>query len=157
MAIRKVLLIGDETLRKISKPVDKFDDKLAELLQDMYETLIKENGAGLSAVQVGILKRVFIMNLDSGLVEFVNPEIIKKSDKTCIALEGCLSVPEKSGRVERPVSVTVKFQDRKGNFHTRTFTDYEAKCVCHESDHLDGILYVDKILPSKPKKYKGVK
>lgn len=156
MAIRKVLVLGDETLRKVSKPIDKIDERLIELLDDMKETLDKENGAGLSAVQVGILKRVFIMNLEpSGLVECINPEILSMSDKKEAMLEGCLSVPGKSGKVARPISVTIKYQDRNGTYHTRTFNGFEARCVCHESDHLDGILYVDRIIKTDKKaKYK---
>lgn len=158
MALRKVLIIGDETLRKISKPVEKFDDNLKILLQDMYDTLKKENGAGLSAVQVGMLRRIFIMELEeSGLVEFINPEIVSQSKDTNVQLEGCLSVPEKSGKVERPNKVTVKFQDRNGAFHTRTFTGFEARCVSHENDHLNGIIYVDKIITGKIKRNKGGK
>ena len=143
MAIRKILNEGDETLRKISKPVTDFDDRLGELLDDMFETLAKCEGAGLSAVQVGILKRAFIMNIKEPR-ECINPKIIKEEGENKIKVEGCLSVPGKCGYVNRPEKVWVEYQDRHGNLVKKKFTGFEAKCFCHELDHLDGILYIDK-------------
>ncbi len=144
MAIREIVPYTDKFIRKQSKPVTVFDDKLAELLDDMWETLLSVNGAGLSAVQVGILKRVFIININNMRIEFVNPTIIKKSGEQ-IKEEGCLSVAGKYDYVKRPQCVTVVAFDRSGNKFTLTCEDWTAVCVCHESDHLDGILFIDKI------------
>ena len=144
MAIRKVLIDGDEILRKKSKPVTVFDDNLAVLLDDMFETMHKNEGAGLAGVQVGVLKRLFVMKAGKEAYECINPEIIKTEGKNNIEIEGCLSIPNKCGLVERPAKVWVKFQDRTGKLINKKFTGFEAKCFCHESDHLDGILYSDK-------------
>lgn len=144
MAIRKIIKDGDETLRKKSKPVTEFDDRLEELLDDMAQTMYKAEGAGLSAVQVGILKRVFVMDTGHSLRECINPVLIRQEGENKIKVEGCLSVPGKCGLVERPEKVWVEYQDRTGAKVTKKFTGFEAKCFCHEYDHLDGILYTDK-------------
>ena len=144
MAIRKVLIDGDELLRKKSKPVTDFDSNLGALLDDMFETMHKNNGAGLAGVQVGVLKRLFVMKAGKEAYECINPEILEQSDKKITEIEGCLSIPEKCGLVERPSKILVKFQDRTGRTIKKTFNGFEAKCFCHESDHLDGILYSDK-------------
>lgn len=144
MAIRNIIKEEDELLRKISKPVVDFDDRLGTLLDDMYETLKKAEGAGLSAVQVGVLKRAFIMDVGHGLRECINPKILRTDGINKIKVEGCLSVPGKCGLVERPEKVWVEYQDRTGATISRKFTGFEAKCFCHEYDHLDGILYIDK-------------
>ena len=144
MAIRNILKEGDETLRKISKPVTEFDKRLHDLLDDMAETMRKNEGAGLSAVQVGILKRAFVMDAGNGYVECINPTIEKEEGKNKTKIEGCLSVPGKCGLVERPNKIWVTYQDRNGNKISRTFSGFEAKCFCHEFDHLNGILYTDK-------------
>ncbi|MBQ8424925.1 MAG: peptide deformylase [Clostridia bacterium] len=144
MAIRKVLTEEDETLRKISKPVVDFDDRLGFLLDDMHETMIKKEGAGLAAVQVGVLKRAFVMHAGKEYRECINPKIIKQEGENKIKVEGCLSVPGKCGYVERPEKVWVEYQDRTGKKVSAKLTGFEAKCFCHESDHLDGILYIDK-------------
>lgn len=144
MAIRKVILEDDEILRKKSKPVLNFDENLAILLDDMFETMYKNEGAGLAGVQVGVLKRLFVMKAGKLPYECINPEIIKQEGKNNVEIEGCLSIPGKCGLVERPSKVWVKFQDRKGNTLTKKFTGFEAKCFCHEYDHLDGILYPDR-------------
>lgn len=143
MAIRKVIEEGDETLRKISKPVVDFDSRLGELLDDMFDTLAKYEGAGLSAVQVGVLKRAFIMNIKEPR-ECINPKIIKAEGENKIKVEGCLSIPGKCGYVDRPEKVWVEYQDRNGTKISKKFTGFEAKCFCHELDHLDGILYIDR-------------
>ena len=145
MATRKILLDGDELLRKKSKPVLVFDNNLKELMKDMEETMNKNDGAGLAAPQVGILKRCFVM-LDKNHkpIFVVNPEIISQSGQNKYLLEGCLSLPEICGEVERPNEVVVKFQDINGNIQERTFTAFQAKTFCHENDHLDGILYKDR-------------
>ena len=144
MAIRKVLTEGDETLRKKSKPVIDFDKRLHDLLDDMLDTMKKEEGAGLAAVQVGVLKRMFIMDTGRGLRECINPILLKSEGINKVKVEGCLSVPGKCGYVERPDKVWVEYQDRNGEKVSKKFTGFEAKCFCHEYDHLDGILYIDK-------------
>lgn len=144
MAIRNVLIDGDEILRKVSKPVVDFDERLGVLLDDMRETMYKKEGAGLSAVQVGVLKRAFVMHAGKEYRECINPKILKTEGQNKIRIEGCLSIPGKCGYVDRPEKVWVEYQDRTGKKLTKKFTGFEAKCFCHESDHLDGILYIDK-------------
>ncbi|MBQ7466958.1 MAG: peptide deformylase [Clostridia bacterium] len=144
MAIRKILFDGEPILRKISKPVVVFDKSLVELFDDMQDTLDKQQGAGLSAVQVGILKRMFIILDGDKPIRVVNPEIISSSGVCKTTAEGCLSVPGKWGDVERPNKVVVKYQDQNGNFVDNTFTGFTAKTFCHEFDHLNGILFIDK-------------
>ena len=144
MAIRNIITDQDELIRKISKPVTTFDDRLGELLDDMAETLKKAEGAGLAAVQVGVLKRVFVIDVGHGLRECINPKIIRSDGVNKIKVEGCLSVPGKCGLVERPEKVWVEYQDRTGKTVSKKFSGFEAKCFCHEYDHLDGILYTDK-------------
>ena len=146
MAYRKIIHEGDETLRKISKPVTVFDESLATLLDDMAQTMKKSEGAGLAAVQVGVLKRAFVMQAGKEYRECINPKILKEEGVNKIKVEGCLSVPGKCGIVERPEKVWVEYQDREGNvISNRKFTGFEAKCFCHELDHLDGHLYVEKV------------
>ena len=144
MAIRKVLTEGDETLRKKSKPVVDFDSRLHDLLDDMRDTMYKYEGAGLAAVQIGILKRIFVIDTGNGLRECINPTLIKSEGINKVKVEGCLSVPGKCGLVERPDKVWVEYYDRNGQKQSKKFTGFEAKCFCHENDHLDGILYIDK-------------
>lgn len=144
MAIRKIVEEGDELLSKVSKPVVDFDERLGELLDDMKDTMYKHEGAGLAAVQVGVLKRMFVMDVGHGVRECINPKILKQEGINKIKIEGCLSVPGKCGLVERPDKVWVEYQDRNGEKITKKFTGFEAKCFCHESDHLDGILYTSK-------------
>lgn len=146
MALRKIIHDGDPVLRKKSKEVTVFDSALENLFKDMEETLKKEDGAGISAVQVGVLKRAFIVLDKKGLVYVVNPQILSTSGSYKKLIEGCLSVPGKCGEVERPNEVIARFQDLKGNFVERTFTGFNAKAFCHEYDHLDGILYTDKAI-----------
>ena len=140
MALRNIVKEGDEVLTKKCRPVEKFDDRLASLLDDMYETMTAGNGVGLAAPQVGMLRRAFVIDIGEGKLEFVNPEIIKTSGKqeTC---EGCLSCPGEYGITVRPRFVTVKAQDRNGKEFTMDASDLLAKAICHENDHLDGILF----------------
>ena len=152
MAIRKIITIGDDLLRKKSKPVEKFDSKLHELLDDMYESMLYYDGIGISAVQVGVLRRCFITEFDGKKIEFINPTIISQSGKNKYLIEGCLSVPGQSGPVERPAVVVVEAYDRYGNKFTYEAKDYSAKAICHEYDHLDGILYIDKLVDKKNRK-----
>lgn len=144
MAIRKIIHEGDELLRKKSKPITVFDNNLKELVKDMEETLDKANGAGLAAVQVGLLKRLFIILHKNKKLTVINPEIISSSGTNKYQIEGCLSVPGKNGLVDRPHEVIAKFQDVNGNYVEKRFTGFTAKAFCHEYDHLDGILYIDK-------------
>ncbi len=143
MAIRNIVQLGDETLRKKSFEVTAFDNKLHQLLDDMKETLIKANGAGLAAPQVGVLRRVFVVMVDGVYYECVNPKIINQSGSHD-GEEGCLSVRGKYGFVKRPYSVTVKAFDRFGKPFTVNAQGFLARAFCHENDHLDGIIYIDK-------------
>ena len=143
MAIRTILTEGEPALNKVCHPVTKFDDKLADLLDDLKETLAKANGLGLAAPQVGILRRAVIVVEDNGeMLELVNPEIIDQKGEQD-GLEGCLSVPGKWGYVKRPEWVKVKAQDRDGNWFEVDGKDVTARCFCHELGHLDGHLYVE--------------
>ncbi len=144
MAIREIVPHTDPFIRKKSKEVKVFDETLCDLLDDMHETLTNRVGAGLSAVQIGVLKRVFIIDLNGVYMEFVNPEIISTSGEE-FEKEGCLSVTLPFDYVKRPHTVTVRAYDRHGNKFTYTCENWTARCVCHETDHLDGILYIDKV------------
>ena len=143
MAIRNIIQLGDQTLRKKSFEVVNFDEKLAQLLDDMKDTLIKAEGAGLAAPQVGVLRRVFIVNAEDKYYECVNPVIVTQSGRQ-VGEEGCLSVKGKYGTVVRPNKVTVKAFDRHGKPFVVEATGFLARAFCHENDHLDGIVYVDK-------------
>ncbi len=142
--VRKIITLGDETLRKISKPMPKFDLRLWLLLRDMADTMYKAEGVGLAAPQVGILRRVVVIDVGKGLIELVNPEIIATEGEQA-GPEGCLSVPGRQGHVVRPNKVTVRAQDRKGKYFEITGEGLLARALCHEIDHLDGIVYVDKM------------
>lgn len=146
MAIRNIIKDGDPVLHKVCRPVEKFDEKLAQLLDDMTETLRKSGGVGLAAPQVGILRRAFIMILeeDGEVIEAVNPEIVKTSGKVR-DIEGCLSVPQRWGYVTRPKAVTLRAFDRHGEQYELKLKDLGARCACHENDHLDGHLFVEKV------------
>jgi len=142
--LRKIVKLGDENLRKVCKPMPKFDLRLWLLLRDMKETMYKAEGVGLAAPQVGILRRVVVIDVGNGLVELVNPEIIHMEGENGGA-EGCLSIPDRQGYVVRPKKVTVRAQDRNGKFFEVTGEDLFARALCHEIDHLDGVLYIDKM------------
>ena len=145
MAIRNIVKNGDPVLRKICRSVLNFDDKLAVLLDDMIETMNYAEGVGLAAPQVGILRRICVIDVGDGPIELVNPSIIKE-EGVQVGSEGCLSVPGQSGTVERPMRVTVKAQDRNGNTFEITGEGLLARAFCHEIDHLNGILYIDKVI-----------
>ncbi|MBQ7876751.1 MAG: peptide deformylase [Clostridia bacterium] len=146
MAIREIRKEGDPCLTKVCRKVEKFDERLHILLDDMKETLTLSQGVGLAAPQVGILKRVFVIDTpDRGMVEFVNPVIVT-TEGSYIDAEGCLSLPGKVGSVERPMKTTVKAFDRDGNEFEYTGEELYSKCICHENDHLDGILYASKVI-----------
>ena len=145
MATRKIVLQGDEILTKVRRPVTNFDERLHELLDDMKETLIQANGAGLAAPQVGILRRItVVLNDDDEILELINPEIIYTEGEQT-GPEGCLSVPGKFGMVTRPEFVRVRAQDRNGNWFEAEGYDLTARCFCHELEHLDGHLYTEHI------------
>ncbi len=143
MALRQIVTIGEDILYKKSRKVEVFDDRLAQLLDDMLETMYAANGVGLAAVQIGILKRVVVVDTGDGVYELVNPEIIESSGQQD-GYEGCLSVPGRRGTVVRPMNVTVKAQDRNGKEHTYKVTGFTARAFCHEIDHLDGTLFVER-------------
>lgn len=145
MALRKIRTYEDEILRKKSKVVEKFDQRLYQLLDDMKDTMYEANGIGLAAPQVGVLKRAVVIDIGDGVIELVNPEI-EHSEGSSVDIEGCLSVPNVWGEVERPQKVTVKAQDRFGNEFRLEAEGLLARAVCHEVDHLDGILFVDKVI-----------
>ena len=143
MAIRNVVQVGDDVLRQKCFPVETFDESLCRLLDDMKETVKKEEGAGLAAPQVGVLRRVAVVDVEDGYYELVNPVIVaQKGEQT--GWEGCLSVRGKSGVVSRPMKVKVAYQDRTGEKHLLQAKGLFARAICHELDHLDGILYIDK-------------
>ncbi len=144
MAVRKVVKMGDELLRKKSKTVTVFDEKLWELLDDMKETMYEYDGMGLAAPQVGVLKRVVVMDVNNMFFELVNPEIIEESGQD-LEQEGCLSCGKMRDYVKRPYKVKVKAQDRFGYEFVLEGEKWLARCICHEVDHLNGILFVDKV------------
>lgn len=145
MALRDIVQDGDRILTKTCRPVEKFDSKLAQLLDDMAETLKKAEGVGLAAPQVGILRRVCIVDVldGSGVIELINPEIISQSGHQNGA-EGCLSFPNQYGMVDRPMFVTVKAQDRNGKEFTAKGEGLKARAFCHEIDHLNGVVFKER-------------
>lgn len=143
MALRKIVTLEDPILRKTSRKVEKFDKRLWDLLDDMKDTLYNANGAGLAAVQVGVLRRVVVIDVGDGYIELVNPEITERSEETQEETEGCLSVPGEYGITVRPQWVKVKAQNREGKWVVYKGEGLKARCFCHELDHLDGILYID--------------
>lgn len=153
MSVRNIIQIGNATLRKKSKPVVSFDEDLGALLDDMRKTMVEKGGVGIAGVQVGVLRRVIVVEVDEGeYLELVNPEIIKTKG-VVKDTEGCLSVPDFYCDVKRPKYVSVKAFDRKGNAFTFEAKDYLARCVCHEIDHLNGVLFVD--YTDEGKKYRS--
>lgn len=146
MAIRTIRISTDEVLRKKCKVVKEITPNLLTLLDDMADTMYDANGVGLAAPQVGILKRAVVIDIGEGLVELINPEILETSGSQ-IDDEGCLSVPGKYAPVDRPNYVKVKAMDRDGNEFIIEGEELMARALCHEIDHLDGILYIDKALP----------
>ncbi|MBZ4645281.1 MAG: peptide deformylase [Clostridia bacterium] len=145
MANRIIRRVGDDVLRKVARPVDTINKSIITLLDDMAETMRSANGVGLAAPQVGILKRVVVIDVGSGLIELINPEIIHAEGKQ-IEVEGCLSVPGKWGEVERPAKVVVKALNRNGEEIQIEGEGLLARALCHEIDHLDGELFIDKVI-----------
>ena len=152
MAVMKILRLGDETLRKKSHPVTKIDRRTIGLLKDMAETMYAADGCGLAAPQVGILRRMVVIDVGDGLIELINPEIIE-SEGDEIGVEGCLSVPGRRGTVKRPTKVVVRALDKKGREIELTAEGFLARAVCHELDHLDGTVYVDKMIEDVTDQY----
>ena len=143
MAIRNIVKTGDDVLVKMCRPVEKFDEKLWTLLDDMAETMDAANGVGLAAPQVGLLRRVVVIDVGEGRIELINPEIIASSGEQN-GVEGCLSFPNEWGLVKRPMNVTVRAQDRHGKFFELSGEELLARAFCHEIDHLNGVCFVTK-------------
>ncbi len=142
MGIRKILTVKEPALHKTCRPVESFDSKLHSLLDDMRETLIDSEGVGLAAPQVGILRRVVLVDTGEEILELINPTLLE-TDGEQLGAEGCLSVPGKYGLVNRPYYAKVRAQDRNGNWYECEGEELIARCFCHELDHLDGIIYTE--------------
>ena len=142
MGLRRILTDEESALHKVCKPVVNFDDRLWKLLEDMRETLIDSGGVGLAAPQVGILRRVVLVDTGDEILELINPSMVE-TDGEQIGAEGCLSVPGKYGLVKRPFYAKVRAQDRNGNWFEAEGEELIARCFCHELDHLDGIIYTE--------------
>ncbi len=157
MAKRSIIRLGeDDILRKHCRAVERFDGRLAALLDDMAETMYAANGAGLAAPQVGILKRAVVVDAGGGLIELVNPEIIR-AEGARVGVESCLSVPDRCGTVERPEKVAVRAQNRRGEPIEITGEGFLAVALCHEIDHLDGVLYIDRMIEDVSGRYRQVR
>ncbi|MBO4893534.1 MAG: peptide deformylase [Clostridia bacterium] len=148
MALRNIVKVGDPILTKKSRAVEKFDERLWTLLDDMKETMYAANGVGLAAVQVGVLKRVVVIDVGDGYMELINPEITEKSGIQTEE-EGCLSLPGESGVTIRPAVVKVKAQDRNGKWCVYKGEGLKARCFCHETDHLDGVVFTQRLAPKE--------
>lgn len=142
MGLRKILTDEDPSLHKVCRPVEKFDRRLHKLLDDMVETMLDAQGVGLAAPQVGILRRVVVVNTGEEILELVNPTLVE-TDGEQVGAEGCLSVPGKYGLVKRPFFAKVRAQDRDGQWFEAEGEELIARCFCHELDHLDGIVYTE--------------
>lgn len=145
MALRKIRTEEDEILRKKSKEVEKIDDKISELLNDMLETMREAQGLGLAAPQIGILKRMIVVEVEEQAFKLVNPKILSQSGEI-LDIEGCLSVPEKFGEVKRPSEVIVQALDERGHIVKIDANGLLARALCHEIDHLDGVIFTDKVV-----------
>lgn len=143
MALREIRILGDDILRKKSRPVKEIDDKILELIQDMKETMIKYDGVGIAAPQVGVLKRIVIVMNGKKIVTLINPKIVEKEGAE-VDVEGCLSVKKRTVAVKRPTKIKVEALDENGEPITFIAENYYAREICHEVDHLDGILIVDR-------------
>ena len=142
MGLRKILTDKDPALHKVCRPVEKFDQRLHKLLDDMRDTLLDSGGVGLAAPQIGILRRVVVVDVGDEIVELVNPTMLE-TDGEQVGPEGCLSVPGKYGLVKRPYYAKVRAQDRDGNWFEAEGEELIGRCFCHELDHLDGIIYTE--------------
>lgn len=144
MALREICILGEDILRKKCRTVEKVDDRIRQIAEDMAETMYKANGAGLAAPQVGILKRIIVVDVGEGLVTLINPEIVESKGNQADE-EACLSIPGRRGVVERPMEIRVKGLDENGNEKEIKAEGYFARALCHEIDHLSGVLFIDKI------------
>ncbi|MDO5689377.1 MAG: peptide deformylase [Tissierellia bacterium] len=142
MAIRNIRIDGDPILRKRSREVDRVDERILELINDMKETMYDADGVGLAAPQVGTLRRVVVVDVGEGMHVFINPEILQDEGEE-IAVEGCLSIPGFNGTVARPLKLTLKFMDESGEDQTLEAEGFFARAICHEIDHLNGVLFKD--------------
>lgn len=145
MAIRQIRYEGDPILRKVSREVTEINDRIITLLEDMIDTMYEYEGVGLAAPQVGVLRRVVVIDIGEGPIKLINPEIIEEEGEI-IDVEGCLSIPGRAGKVKRPEKVKVKYLDESGEEKIIEGTGLLAKALCHEIDHLNGILYIDKMI-----------
>ncbi len=145
----RIRIYGDPILRKKAKKVEIFDKNLKDILENMVETMYLGDGVGLAGPQVGLSLRIFVMDWGEGPVKVINPEIIEMSDEKVVDEEGCLSLPDIFENVERAKWIKVRYQDENANFVERTFEDYPARIFQHEYDHLEGILFIDRISPAK--------
>lgn len=145
MALRNIRFEGDEILRKKSRKVEEINERILTLIEDMKETMYHADGVGLAAPQVGILKRIVVIDVGNGPITLINPEIIKEEGSQ-LGYEGCLSIPEKQGKVDRPNKVTVKALNENGEEFELEGEELLARAICHEVDHLDGILFIDKVV-----------
>ena len=145
MALRSIRFEGDEVLRKKSKEVEEINERIISLIDDMVETMYDADGVGLAAPQIGVLKRIAVIDNGERLIELINPVIIEKTGEQ-LEIEGCLSVPGKAGIVKRPENITVEALNRKGQKQVFKGTDLLARALSHEIDHLEGILFIDKTI-----------
>ncbi|WP_105618110.1 peptide deformylase [Vallitalea okinawensis] len=145
MALRQIRKDNDDILSKKSKVVTEINEKIQILIDDMLDTMYEADGVGLAAPQIGILKRIIVIDIGEGPIIMINPEIASENGEQC-EIEGCLSIPGVSGTVNRPAKVTVKFTDREGNEQKMTGKGLLARAFCHEIDHLNGVLFTDKVI-----------
>lgn len=150
MALRNIRTLGDSILRKKCRPIDKINDRILTLIEDMKETMYEAQGVGLAAPQVGILKRLVVIDVGEGPIVLINPEIIETKGNV-LDEEGCLSIPDQQGKVERPEYVKAKALNEKGEAIIIEGRELLARAICHELDHLDGVLYIDKIVKGDEK------
>ena len=147
MAVLNIVKVGDPVLRKTSRSVEEITPRILTLLDDMKDTLHRANGVGLAAPQVGVLRRIVLVECEEGdLIELINPEIIERSEEEQQEAEGCLSVPDRWGVTRRPARVTVRAMDRFGKTFTVSGEGLKARAFCHEIDHLNGILFTDNVV-----------
>ena len=152
MALRKIRIQGDSVLTKVCRPVEKMTPRIKTLIEDMLDTMYDADGVGLAAPQVGILKRAVVIDVGDGLIELVNPEILR-TEGAVVGAEGCLSIPGRRCTVERPEKVVVAAQNRDGKAIQLEAEGLLAVAMCHEIDHLDGVLYIDKMIEDVTDRY----
>ncbi|MDD4479148.1 MAG: peptide deformylase [Mesotoga sp.] len=145
----KVIYIGNPLLRLVSKKIEVFDEKLREFVEELSKAMYVEDGVGLAAPQVGVSKRIFVYDAGEGIRVVINPEFLWKSEETVQMEEGCLSIPGIYADLFRPSSVKLRYQDVEGNFHEEELSEYAARIVQHEADHLEGVLFVDHLSSAK--------